>query len=201
MNKVINVMLDLETLDNKVGAVITQIGAAEFDVRTGVLGKIFGMNIDAASCQKRGMTIGADTVMWWLQQSPEAQKSLLDPCPIDVVTVLTTFRNWLADLLMPDSIAPRGTEPPRLLFWCHASFDLPILTRAFELCEIPVIWGYRDYMDLRTITRLSGIRLSDFKDEKDLAHNAVSDCMAQIRYSVAAYNKVKPQLMDPDISP
>ena len=200
--KIVNVMIDLETLDNKVGAVITQLGAVEFDIRTGENKRTFSANIDAASCQKKGMTIGADTVMWWLTQSLEARQSLLTPCPQDVTIVLNQFREWLLSLIAEPGVQVRGSGSPKIYFWCHASFDLPILTRAFELCDIPVVWGYRDYMDLRTISRLASIRVSDYQlQDADIAHNATSDCIMQIRYAVAAYNKTKPELNDPDISP
>lgn len=178
----ISIMVDLETLDNKVGAVITQIGAASFDRLTGKIDRMFAINIDAASCQKRGMTISADTVMWWLQQSKEAQNSLSTPQPRPVDEALKEFKGWAAEY--------RHSLTDKLIFWCHASFDFPIIMRAFELCDIEPFWGYRDYRDIRTVVDLAGINLKNYRMEEGEAHNALADALNQIRYTSDACRKL-----------
>ena len=191
MPRKIDVMLDLETLDNKVGAVITQLGAAQFDRTTGVVGYTFLTNINAVSCVNRGMTIGADTVMWWLAQEKAAQESLLTPEPIAVERALHHFTEWLVSL--------RTAFDDKYRLWCHASFDFPILQRAYELCDMKPIWHYRDYVDLRTLVDLSNINIKNFMND-DVAHNALNDCLFEIRYAVEAVKKLTPPI-DPDISP
>jgi exodeoxyribonuclease VIII len=175
-------MLDLETLDNKVGAVITQIGAASFDRLTGKVGRTYSANIDAASGQKKGMTISADTIMWWLLQSKEAQGSLSIPQPRPITEVLKEFKGWAAEC--------RKELTDKLIFWCHASFDFPILMEAFRICEIEPFWGYRDYRDIRTVVDLADINLKNYKMEEGKAHSALNDVINQIKYTSEAVRKL-----------
>jgi hypothetical protein len=183
-------MLDLETLDNKVPAVITQIGAIAFDRKARKIIDEFTVNVDAASCQKRGMTISGDTVMWWLKQDEDVRKSLVNPVPLNVEEALLKFRSWLVSHF-PSTITgirPVG-EVERFQVWCHASFDFPIATRAFELCDIPPPWGYRDYRDLRTMADFADIDVGSYVDEGG-AHNALADARFQLKYTFAALEKL-----------
>ena len=61
------------------------------------------------------------------------------------------------------------------------------------------IWHYRDYVDLRTLVDLSNINIKNFMND-DVAHNALNDCLFEIRYAVEAVKKLTPPI-DPDISP
>lgn len=131
------------------------------------------------------MTIGADTVMWWLRQSKEAQESLYATPGEDVTEVLNNFKNWIEGLA-------RSTPSEKLYIWCHSSFDFPILTRAMELCEVEIPWKYRDYIDLRTILAMSPVDTKLYVDEHEVSHNALHDCLYQIRYTVAALKNLKP---------
>ena len=178
----INLMVDLETLDNKAGAVITQVALVQFDRQTGLIpGKEFYRNVNAVSCQKAGMTISADTVMWWFKQSKEAQESLLkDPSPIPVQNMLNELNCWLISL--------RTDFQDKFSIWCHATFDFPILNRAFELCEIVPAWGYRDARDIRTVTDLSGVDPWAYKMPEGQAHNALNDAKNQVIYTVDCLN-------------
>jgi len=187
-------MLDLETLDKKPGAIITQIGAAQFDRNTGDCSiHRFLENVDAESCEAKGMTMSASTVMWWLAQDKKAQESLFSMEPLSIEAALTKFKAWLISL--------RRDFDDEYRFWCHASFDFPILQAAYEICKIAPIWHYADYIDLRTIVDFSGIKPRNFVQDTDTAHNALSDCLFQIRYAVAGYNRLTCSNKDPDISP
>jgi exodeoxyribonuclease VIII len=178
----IDICIDLETLDNKVPAVITQIGAAQFDRLTGKVGRMFSANVDAESCQKKGMTISASTVMWWLKQSKEAQNSLTAMTPLPVDEALKEFKNWAAEC--------RNALTDKIILWCHASFDFPILMRAYELCSIEPFWGYRDYRDIRTVVDLADINLKNYRMEEGKAHNALQDVLNQIKYTSDACRKL-----------
>jgi hypothetical protein len=189
---IVDIMLDLETLDDKVPAVITQIGAIAFDRKTRTIIDDFTINIDASSCQKRGMTISGDTVMWWLKQDEGARKSLADPIPVNVEVGLLAFRNWLVSHFPStrSGVRPVG-ETEKFRVWCHASFDFPIVTRAFELCDIPPPWGYRDYRDLRTMADFADIDVGSYVVvDEGSAHNALADARYQLRYTFAALEKL-----------
>lgn len=66
MNTGTNIMLDLETLGNRSGAVIVAIGAVEF--HGGEIIKEFYQRVDAESCVALGLKMDVSTVMWWLGQ-------------------------------------------------------------------------------------------------------------------------------------
>ena len=187
----IDIMIDIETLDNKAGAVITQIGAASFDRHTGEVLAIFFVNIDAASCEKLGMTIGAETVMWWMhsKRSQKARDSLINPQPEPVVQALKKFNTWVAER--------RHVLTDTVLLWCHASFDFPILNRALEICGITPMWGHTQYRDIRTVTDLSGINPNDFKMDDGDAHNAMADTINQVKYTCVAIQIIQTALANP----
>ena len=65
-----SVMLDLETLAAGPGAAVTSIGVAAFDDQRIIASG--GIQISAADWHGR---IDPETVKWWLQQTPEAQRN------------------------------------------------------------------------------------------------------------------------------
>ena len=66
-------MIDIETLGRTSNAVIVQIAAVAFDPMTGETDGEFCINLDPVDCQKNGLTIDAETVLFWLKQSNEAK--------------------------------------------------------------------------------------------------------------------------------
>ena len=63
-----HVMLDLETLDTKTTAVFPSLAAIPFDIETGEMRKPFYQKITIQSALGIGLTIGADTIQWWMSQ-------------------------------------------------------------------------------------------------------------------------------------
>ena len=182
----IDIMCDLETLDSKVGAVITQIGAANFDRKTGEIKDTFSINIDPQSAVRRGLTMSADTVMWWLKQSKQAQESLFEnPQPIG--EALLSFINWIVR-------QRQSIKDDRYRIWCHATFDFPILNHALEACDLPKPWGYKDARDIRTVVDLAGIDLDKYRMGDGEAYNALKDALNQVKYTVVAINILSPNL-------
>jgi len=187
----LDIMLDLETLDNKVPAAITQIGAIAFDRRLRKPIDEVSINVDADSCQKRGMTISGSTVMWWLKQAEDVRRSLVDPVPVDIDQALNTFRTWLFSHFPSTRTGiHRPGEVEKFRVWCHASFDFPIINRAFDLCNIPTPWGYRDYVDLRTMVSFANVDPADYAEVAG-AHNALADAKFQLRYTFASLEKLE----------
>lgn len=72
-----HVMIDLETLSSKSNAAIVAIGAVMFDAYGPHSN--FYCQVDAKDCQRRGMDIDADTVMWWFKQSQAARDATFNP--------------------------------------------------------------------------------------------------------------------------
>jgi hypothetical protein len=151
-------MLDLETMGNVPDAAIVSIGAVRFDE---MLRDEFYENITLKSCNETGLTVDADTVSWWMQQSPEAF-SYLQENPIHLLAALTKFSDWVG----------RNAE-----VWGNgASFDNVILSSAYRAAGLPQPWKYWNDRCYRTMAALHpGVKRPDFGTK----HNALDDAKSQ----------------------
>lgn len=172
-----HIMLDLETGGQKPGCIIFSIGAAQFDIVTGEVGKKFYVNIDAEDCEKWGLKFDASTILWWMKQSDEARKALED-CRVSLCVALNSFESWLEDINSTDC-----------QIWANApSFDCVVLSAAYKAAGLKQPWFYWQERCVRTLVSFNpGIKKSIIND---LAHDALSDCLYQIKYCVAIYNSV-----------
>lgn len=137
-----DIMLDLETLGTRPGCVIVSIGAVFFDASG--LGAEFSMAIDIADAQAQGLAIEADTVRWWMGQTPEAKEAFgFGGNPLRFA--LREFARWATDNARPS--APR--------VWGNgADFDLAILTEDYARCAIIQPWRYVHGRCYRTLAAL-----------------------------------------------
>lgn len=162
-------MLDLETLGTQHNAVVLAIGAVAFDpVNTRRELHRFYVTIHPKSCVQFGLTMDADTVVWWMQ--PE--------------------RAVARDRMMA-SIAAEGVDLPTALegfsMWCKqqeiaevwgngATFDNVILRSAYKSTGQDCPWEYYNDRCYRTeknnAPNIKLVRLGDH-------HNAVDDAMSQ----------------------
>lgn len=171
-----HVMVDIETMGKKPGCAVISIGAVEFDLKTGETGKKFYCNIDLEDCQKQGLTIDASTVWWWLSQSESSKLSLM-PEKLLLETALLSFKKWF-EYLDKD-----------IMIWANApSFDLSILSAAYEVLGYQQPWKYWQERDVRTLVAFN----PELKKSiiNDLPHDAISDCLYQIKYCSAIYNSI-----------
>lgn len=164
------VMIDLETLDNAPTAAIASIGAVWFEPRGSRLGNTFHMHVDLEDCQRHGLTLGADTVLWWLKQSAEAQAALVhgQAGAAPLVTALEALHAFITV----------GAEDAAEI-WCNgASFDLPILAHAYRAIRWQTPWPFWRERDLRT---LKGLHPEQRLERTGLAHHALDDAIHQAR--------------------
>ena len=90
-----DLMIDIETMDNKHTAALLSVGAVFFDLQTCTLGPTFNRTINLVSSVANGGTMSAGTVLWWLRQGDAARKSVAyNGEPIE--TVLDDFGTWIA---------------------------------------------------------------------------------------------------------
>lgn len=172
-----HIMVDLETFDTKHSAVVTAIGAVEFDPNTGNLGKEFHMRLDGELQQLLGRTINASTVYFWLNQPDAARLALLANKrePRDVIESFSGF--W-------KNVSQKN------YFWSHATFDSVVLRDLYETYKFPTPWHYRDVMDIRTLVALlpKPVRKECFKLPRDGEHhNALDDAKYQAKYVSKAW--------------
>jgi hypothetical protein len=161
-----NVMCDLETLDKTATSVIIAIGAVEFDPILG-LGQKFYQIVDAQSCVDVGLTLGADTVMWWMKQDVRA-KTAFNEKGIELKEVLRMFADWY----------PKGAD----LWGNGAMFDNVILANAYDRTRIQRPWGYKADRCYRTLRAL----YPEVEAVKDggVMHNALDDAVYQAKHAV-----------------
>lgn len=174
-----DLMIDIETLDNKNTSSIISLSAVQFDLQSGEIGKEFYELISLQSCLKYGLTISESTLKWWLDQPIEIFKQQLSGQK-DLREVLHNFRLYLQSI---------GTE--NLQIWGNSNrFDCGILQNAYEATgykEIP--WKYYLERDVRTLVSFNP---QIKKDEPFIGdkHNSLDDCKHQIKYCTKIYNQL-----------
>lgn len=165
-----DLMLDIETLGTRPTSVICQLGACYFDRQTGEIGEKFLQNIEVGSALIAGLTIDQSTVNWWKEQDEQTWHTGL----ADIWSVLRLFSDFCKDVKS---------------VWSHASFDAPIVQNAYQMCGIKPPWHYRAVKDIRTLVDLTN---PEFKSDKKLkTHNALDDCLYQVKYCVECFNKLR----------
>lgn len=179
-----DIMLDLETMDNVPSAAIVAIGAIQCNLTTGETGSKFYRVIDLNGQQNLNMTINANTLYWWLEQSEGARRALTVDGKISLMDMCITFSQWLG------SIDPSGEK---LRLWGNgASFDNAIIRYAYRQCGTELhsdtgpgvkFWNDRD---MRTIVGFYPRQMQEIWRHSNLrrgiAHNALDDAKHQVRY-------------------
>ena len=114
-----NIMFDLETLDSKNTSAILSIAAVEFNKNTGEIGEKIHIRIDIQSCFDEGLTVGGDTLMWWLQQSEDARKRIYDTKGIPLENALDQVFKFV-----------KGCGENVVVWGNGSTFDISILENA-----------------------------------------------------------------------
>jgi hypothetical protein len=171
-----HVMLDIETLGLEPGCVITALAMVQFDPKTGKTNQTFHRRIDIADAQKQGLKIDAATVMFWLMQSPEAQKELHGVRPLK--EVLEQAQLWLL-AVEPEHLWAKGPQ-----------FDIALLDAAYKTVGMKHPWHYRAPRCMRTILTLAGLTGKEPEFKVGELHNSLDDCLTQIMALKAAWKKL-----------
>jgi len=176
-------MLDLETMGNSSNSAIISIGAVEFSIETGELGREFYERVYLQSCLDKGLIVNGSTIMWWLQQSEAARKEACKPADNlhNVLDKLRSFMGCLGDFQI----------------WGNgARFDIGILEDAYlaDGCEsITLPWNFRMERDVRTLVSFAP-QVKEHYPFTGTEHNPIDDCKYQIGYCTAIWNKLMTNL-------
>ena len=172
------VMLDLETLGNSQDAVIVSIGACMFDPHGSGVEHTFHTHLNL---EQPGRTVTDSTIRWWMCQADEARSAAFSE-RLEVVSLpfaLNEFAQWFC--------TNGGAE-----VWGNgATFDVSILEHAYRTTETApsAPWAFYNVRDLRTLRELPVV--ADVpRTEPELAHDALSDAIAQSKHVQTIYKKL-----------
>lgn len=169
-----DVMLDLETFGKRAGCAVVSIGACTFlrdRQQTHNDQSTFHafLSLPEQLSAGVGMEMDAETVLWWMEQSAEAQKAITQgqKCAQHPSRVLLDFAQWYQGV-------------GGIAIWGNGSdFDLPILGALYAAYGMPVPWKYNAGRCCRTIMDLTSKKMGAFGSVNTLAHDALSDAIYQ----------------------
>lgn len=170
-------MIDIETLGTSSNSVILSIAAVPFDMVSGKNGTPYYTNVDIQSCLDNGLEISGDTLRWWMRQDKVAIGRLAEG-GLKLMDALDGLARIIA---LHDGVQVWGNS---------ARFDLGILENAFHRIGRPIPWKFYDERDVRTLVSFE----PEIKANMPFVgtpHDAADDCLHQIRYCSAIWNKLK----------
>lgn len=160
-----HVMIDLETMGTSSDAAIVQIGAVAFSLDA--IGPVFHAHINLKSAVDAGGRIDPDTVMWWLGQSDEARRGLIDGKAQMLTQALADFSSWMA-----------AHAAERCGVWGNGSdFDNVILSGAYRRLGLPLPWRYSGNRCFRSLRAICGD--SGPLPRQGVHHDALDDALTQ----------------------
>jgi len=184
-----HLMLDIETLGANPGCVVLSVGIASFKIDGDGENWSAFHALNLPEQIKRGFTIEANTLQWWMKQSADAASVSFSD---------TSNSVSMMSLLMSLSQQIRQLDP-QYLFARGYDFDFGILGHLFDEYGIGRPWKYNQLRCVRTVTSMvqadalaehlasKGIGVVDSDDGDGdtevltfVAHSPVDDCIKQI---------------------
>ena len=195
----LEMMIDLETLDTRSSAIVLSIGAVVWPsgmedhyIPDGTCRtrKVLGyevidrwmrvVRIDEQT--NAGRTMSQSTLLWWQQQDPDARAEAFNPVRLSSRATLQDFMMWTTGF---------NTKINR--FWASPStFDFPIMESFAETFGMDLPWSYRQKYDVRTVVNEANYSADDhilIRPIAGLAHTPVYDCERQIDLLTGARRK------------
>ena len=180
------VMLDLEFLDTAESAALMQIAIVPMNTETLTyekdLSKCFFLHVDPDDCVQYGMTIGIDTLKWWIKQDLTVlQKAFnidgkeVKNQPLEVSLAKVT--GFILNIGCPDlTVYQRGDKDAAILSFAYR--------KAFKK-DPP--WAWYNVADIRGITKAVGID----KPNNDKKHDALADALTQAEHLMLSLAKMR----------
>lgn len=166
-------MIDIETIGTDVGAVIASIGAVKFHAgevipdhaeqnRDGA----FFQSVNIQDCQDHGLTVDADTLLWWLDQPGPARRQLEGGSGLSAS--LNRLRQFVdgADYLWANS----------------PKFDMGMLEAGYDAVGVDAPWEFYQLRDYRTLTDLPAAQPAN---TPGVDHHALHDAYQQATVAAA----------------
>lgn len=181
----VHVMVDLETLATTIDAHVLTLGACVFDPLTGKLGESFYARLSPDGQRRR---IDYSTVLWWMEQSPEARAEVFAPDGRHLPSrVYADFTDWIC-----------AVGASRL--WAQdPDFDIAIVKDLARDLDMKWPVRYDAGRSVRTVRALAwpdgvpaSVRAACYGIGGAVAHNALEDAKAQARLVSAAVQSLRP---------
>lgn len=98
----LHAMIDIETMDTETTAVVLSVGMVVYDPLTIVRSDLSRLHklyyaLDIREQVEKGRTIGADTIVWWSQQSAEARKVFTEQPRSHPIGALSSLSDMLRE--------------------------------------------------------------------------------------------------------
>ncbi|CAJ0999052.1 hypothetical protein SODG_002738 [Sodalis praecaptivus] len=168
-----HLMIDIETLGVRASAPLAAIGAVFFEPSTGELGEAFYARVDPRSDEAAGARAEVDTALWWLCQDAQARAELIIDPRLSASDALNALLSYIKVSQMP-----AGRK--HLNIWCKGgSFDVVILSAAFERHGLPIPWHFWRVRDMRTLQCLAQATGYCSPARQTLKHHALDDARYQ----------------------
>lgn len=177
-----HLMVDIETLDVEITAVILAIGAVVFNP----FDKDGYNNNEEFTCtinkkHQHGRTTSKHTIEWWAQQSKEAQDAVFGGPHEHLVTGLRNFTTWINEL-----------RPTCTRIWAKSpDFDCAILKNACD--NAGVMWPFK-FWETRCVRTTMDLAYpeGDFPhiEVEGAKHDAIVDARVQAIEIQHAYYKL-----------
>jgi len=195
MNKRIDIMTDIETLGVGTDALIIQVSAIAFDIYTGEEIGRFDECVNINCMDKSELNIEPETLQWWIRTDAELLSDIMERGKEDgygLEETLQEFKDW---------IDRRGSDEynTNIYLWGNSPmFDNAKLQRQMENYGIEYPIFYRNDRCQRTILELTSLKLNRtikeiqklFEDESLTKHDALDDCIYQIRLVSWCFNQL-----------
>lgn len=186
-----DVMIDIETLGTGTDAVVLTIGAMEFcltDQEFTVHSKKL-ITINPRSAQQAGMTIDADTILWWMKQSEEARAALTSPLAVSLQLAMERLTEYIV------SIRAKNTRQQLNVWGNDPDFDMVRLESAYRMAGQLAPWKYYETRSTRTMLMLAEdiLGLTKRKDfvREGTHHAADDDAVYQAAMVHTIYKKLQ----------
>lgn len=168
-----HIMVDIETLSTRMDAAILSIGAVRFTPHR-IEPYSFYNVVGLAGNTSLGRHIDANTLAWWMDQSPGAREVLRGTGAVHLSEALVAFGTWVRGAAGPDK--------EEVYVWANGpNFDLSILEHAYAQHTYPAPWNFRNVRCMRTLRSLVGADLVQ-RTEPHCPHNALDDARAQAEW-------------------
>lgn len=173
-------MIDLETASVQPNASILTIGAIKFNSNLTDLEPMeemdtFYRRIELESCERLGLHVDTDTLLWWAKQDKAAKhEAFTHPDRVPIGQALKEFDEWF--------------EGAKFVWANSPSFDCVILKNAVTASGLNSPWDFWNERDCRTLYDVGRVNTSSLPKAD---HNALSDCYRQIRGVMWARNNLK----------